>query len=251
MKKPPESGGDSRKTSSGIELKPSYGPAEGRPGRYPYTRGLYPEMYRRRRWTMRQYAGYGDAAESNQRFRYLLEQGTTGLSVAFDLPTQIGYDSDHPLARGEVGRVGVSIDSIHDMRRLFDRVPLAEVTTSMTINATATTLLALYLVVAEEQGADWQALGGTVPNNDFSAQFDLRNTILKKRSLQWNGPDRPCIGSDLITLLTISPRSCPDKLIILKYKCNTSTVEFRLYRVCNFFFWIPSQSFMNALIKIP
>jgi len=134
-------------------------------------------MYRRRRWTMRQYAGYGGAAESNRRFRYLLDQGTTGLSVAFDLPTQIGYDSDHPLARGEVGRVGVSIDSIHDMRRLFDSVPLAEVTTSMTINATATTLLALYLVVAEEQGADWQALGGTVQNDilkEYAARGNYR-----------------------------------------------------------------------------
>jgi methylmalonyl-CoA mutase N-terminal domain/subunit len=134
-------------------------------------------MYRRRRWTMRQYAGYGGAAESNRRFRYLLDQGTTGLSVAFDLPTQIGYDSDHPLARGEVGRVGVSIDSIHDMRRLFDSVPLAEVTTSMTINATATTLLALYLVVAEEQGADWQALGGTV-QNDILKEYIARGTYI-------------------------------------------------------------------------
>jgi len=126
---------------------------------------------------MRQYAGYGGAAESNRRFRYLLDQGTTGLSVAFDLPTQIGYDSDHPLARGEVGRVGVSIDSIHDMRRLFDSVPLAEVTTSMTINATATTLLALYLVVAEEQGADWQALGGTV-QNDILKEYIARGTYI-------------------------------------------------------------------------
>ena len=177
MKNPPETGDESRRTASGIELRPSYGPPEGRPGSYPYTRGLYPEMYRRRRWTMRQYAGYGDAAESNRRFRYLLEQGTTGLSVAFDLPTQIGYDSDHPLARGEVGRVGVSIDSIHDMRRLFDGVPLAEVTTSMTINATAATLLALYLAVAEEQGADWRELGGTV-QNDILKEYIARGTYI-------------------------------------------------------------------------
>ena len=175
MKKSPPNGPKGRQTASGIDLAPSYGPAEGAPGKYPYTRGLYPEMYRKRLWTMRQYAGYGTAAESNERFRYLLEQGTTGLSVAFDLPTQIGYDSDHALARGEVGRVGVSIDSIHDMRRLFDGVPLADVTTSMTINATATTLLALYLVVAEEQGADWQKLGGTV-QNDILKEYIARGT---------------------------------------------------------------------------
>ena len=177
MSKTRDPGGDSRQTASGIELQRSYGPPEGRPGQYPYTRGLYPEMYRRRRWTMRQYAGYGTAAESNARFRYLLEQGTTGLSVAFDLPTQIGYDSDHPLARGEGGRVGVSIDSVHDMRRLFDGVPLADVTTSMTINATATTLLALYLVVAEEQGADWLKLGGTV-QNDILKEYIARGTYI-------------------------------------------------------------------------
>ena len=111
------------------------------PAEYPYTRGLYPDMYRKRHWTMRQYAGYSSAAESNQRYRYLLSQGTTGLSVAFDLPTQIGYDSDPPMARGEVGRVGVAIDSIDDMRRLFDGIPLDRVTTSMTINATAAILL--------------------------------------------------------------------------------------------------------------
>ena len=177
VKKPPESGNEIRRTPSGIELRRFYGPDEGAPGRFPYTRGLYPDMYRRRHWTMRQYAGYGGAAESNERFRYLLEQGTTGLSVAFDLPTQIGYDSDHPLARGEVGRVGVSIDSIRDMRRLFDGVPLAEVTTSMTINATAATLLALYLVAAEEQGADWQRLGGTV-QNDILKEYIARGTYI-------------------------------------------------------------------------
>src|SRR5687767_2038123 len=134
----------------------------GTPGEFPFTRGIQPEMYRGRPWSMRQYAGYGDAAESNRRYRYLLARGTTGLSVAFDLPTQIGYDSDHPLARGEVGRVGVAIDSIDDMRRLFDGIPLDQVTVSMTINATAAILLALYLAVAEERGVGWEKLGGTV-----------------------------------------------------------------------------------------
>src|SRR5215831_543097 len=119
------------------------------PGEFPYTRGIYSEMFRSRLWTMRQYAGFGTAEESNRRYRYLLAQGTTGLSVAFDLPTQIGYDSDHPLALGEVGRVGVAIDSIDDMRLLFDGIPLDRVTTSMTINSTAAILLALYLTVAE------------------------------------------------------------------------------------------------------
>jgi len=147
----------------------------GKPGRFPFTRGLYRDMYRRRLWTMRQYAGYSDAAESNRRYRYLLEQGTTGLSVAFDLPTQIGYDSDHALARGEVGRVGVAIDSIADMRRLFEAIPLARVTTSMTINATAPILLALYLVVAEEQGVAWSEIGGTV-QNDLLKEYAARGT---------------------------------------------------------------------------
>jgi len=132
-------------------------------------------MYRQRLWTMRQYAGYSDAAESNRRYRFLLEQGTTGLSVAFDLPTQIGYDSDHPLAAGEVGRVGVAIDSLADMRRLFDGIPLDRVTTSMTINATAPILLALYVAVAEEQGVDRGRLGGTV-QNDLLKEFAARGT---------------------------------------------------------------------------
>src|SRR5436309_5773252 len=135
------------------------------PGEFPYTRGIYREMYRSRLWTMRQYAGFGTAEESNRRYRYLLAQGTTGLSVAFDLPTQIGYDSDHPLARGEVGRVGVAVDSLADMRRLFDGIPLDRVTTSMTINSTAAILLALYLAVAEEQGVAWEKVGGTVQND--------------------------------------------------------------------------------------
>src|SRR5688572_32116309 len=149
----------------------------GDPGQFPFTRGLYAEMYRRRPWTMRQYAGYGAAAESNRRYRYLLARGTTGLSVAFDLPTQIGYDSDHPLARGEVGRVGVAIDSIDDMRRLFDGIPLGQVTVSMTINATAAILLALYLAVAEERGVAWEKLGGTV-QNDILKEYAARGTYI-------------------------------------------------------------------------
>src|SRR3974390_3897242 len=120
----------------------------GLPGHYPFTRGIYPAMYRDRLWTMRQYAGYGTALESNARYRYLLSQGTTGLSVAFDLPTQIGLDSDHPLAQGEVGKVGVAIDSIEDMQRLFDWIEMTKISTSMTINATASILLALYVAVA-------------------------------------------------------------------------------------------------------
>jgi len=176
-----------RTTSSGIPVHVSYGSGDltadhfearvGEPGSFPYTRGLYPDMYRKRRWTMRQYSGYASAAESNRRYRYLLEQGTTGLSVAFDLPTQIGYDSDHPMARGEVGKVGVAIDSIADMRCLFEGIPLDRVTTSMTINATASTLLALYLVVAEEQGVAWEKLGGTV-QNDLLKEYAARGTYI-------------------------------------------------------------------------
>src|SRR5262249_4770332 len=125
--------------------------ALGYPGEFPYTRGIYPSMYRGRLWTMRQYAGFGSAAESNQRYRYLLSRGQTGLSVAFDLPTQIGMDSDHPLALGEVGKVGVAIDSLEDMEVLFDGIPLEKVSTSMTINATASILLCLYVAVAKKQ----------------------------------------------------------------------------------------------------
>lgn len=176
-----------RKTSSEIPIRRFYTPRDmaglpyaetvGDPGQYPYTRGLYPDMYRKRHWTMRQYAGYSSAAESNRRYRYLLSQGTTGLSVAFDLPTQIGYDSDSPLARGEVGRVGVAIDSIEDMRRLFDGIPLDRVTTSMTINATAAILLSLYLAVAEEQGVAWEKVGGTV-QNDILKEYAARGTYI-------------------------------------------------------------------------
>src|SRR5437588_11904140 len=140
-------------------------PEPGNPGEFPYTRGIYREMYRSRLWTMRQYAGFGTAEDSNQRYRYLLSQGTTGLSVAFDLPTQMGYDSDHPMASGEVGRVGVAISSLADMAALFDRIPLDRISTSMTINATAIILLALYVAVAKRQGVGLTALSGTVQND--------------------------------------------------------------------------------------
>jgi methylmalonyl-CoA mutase N-terminal domain/subunit len=149
----------------------------GFPGSYPYTRGIQPTMYRGRRWTMRQYAGFGTAAESNQRYRYLLAQGVTGLSVAFDLPTQMGYDSDHPLAAGEVGRVGVAIDSIDDMATLVDGIPLDRVSTSMTINATAIILLALYIAVAKRQGVRPAALSGTI-QNDILKEYVARGTYI-------------------------------------------------------------------------
>src|SRR4051794_26414194 len=135
------------------------------PGCFPYTRGIQPTMYRGRLWTMRQYAGFGTAAESNARYRYLLNQGVSGLSVAFDLPTQMGYDSDHSLAEGEVGRVGVAIDSIEDMAALFDGIPLDKVSTSMTINSTAAILLALYIAVARRRGVAASVLSGTVQND--------------------------------------------------------------------------------------
>ena len=149
-------------TDSGIEVDPVYGPPA---GEHPFTRGVYETMYRGRVWTMRQYAGFGAAEETNERFRYLLDRGQTGLSVAFDLPTQMGYDSDAPMAMGEVGRVGVAIDSLDDMRRLFDGIRLDQVSTSMTINSTAGILLALYVALGDEQGADRSALSGTVQND--------------------------------------------------------------------------------------
>jgi methylmalonyl-CoA mutase N-terminal domain/subunit len=145
------------------------------PGEYPFTRGIQPTMYRGRIWTMRQYAGYGTAEESNRRYRYLLEQGQTGLSVAFDLPTQIGYDSDHPLARGEVGKVGVAIDSVQDMEILFKDIPLDRISTSMTINATAPILLAMYIAVAKKQGIDLAKLDGTT-QNDILKEYIARGT---------------------------------------------------------------------------
>jgi methylmalonyl-CoA mutase N-terminal domain/subunit len=176
-----------RGTDSGIELQPVYSaddlvgfdPAKqlGEPGDLPFTRGIYRTMYRERLWTMRQYAGMGTAAETNRRFRYLLDHGQTGLSVAFDLPTQMGLDSDHPRAEGEVGKTGVAIDSIDDMRRLFEAIPLDRVTTSMTINATAAILLLLYELVAEEQGVDASRIGGTV-QNDLLKEYAARGTYI-------------------------------------------------------------------------
>jgi methylmalonyl-CoA mutase N-terminal domain/subunit len=149
----------------------------GYPGEYPYTRGVQPTMYRGRLWTMRQYAGFADAEESNRRYRYLLDQGQTGLSVAFDLPTQIGYDSDDPMATGEVGKVGVAIDSLLDMEILFNNIPLEQVTTSMTINATASILLAMYVAVAKKQGADLSKIGGTI-QNDILKEYIARGTYI-------------------------------------------------------------------------
>jgi methylmalonyl-CoA mutase, N-terminal domain len=176
-------------TSSHITVNPLYTPADlkgsdyesevGYPGEYPFTRGVQATMYRGRLWTMRQYAGMGDAEESNKRYKYLLAHGTTGLSVAFDLPTQIGMDSDHPLAAGEVGKVGVAIDSIEDMQRLFDGIELTKISTSMTINATASILLALYVAVARRQGSndDMRKLSGTV-QNDVLKEYIARGTYI-------------------------------------------------------------------------
>ena len=161
--------------SSIAKLDPAVG--IGFPGAFPFTRGIQPTMYRGRLWTMRQYAGFGSAFESNQRYRYLLSQGVSGLSVAFDLPTQIGYDSDHELAAGEVGRVGVAIDSIEDMAELFDGIPLGRVSTSMTINATAIVLLALYIAVARRQGVSLPALSGTI-QNDILKEYIARGTYI-------------------------------------------------------------------------
>src|SRR6266849_1283136 len=149
----------------------------GYPGQYPFARGVQPTMYRGRLWTMRQYAGMGDAEESNKRYKYLLAHGTTGLSVAFDLPTQIGLDADHPLAAGEVGKVGVAICSVEDMERLFEGIDLTKISTSMTINATASILLALYVAVARRKGLDLGKLSGTV-QNDILKEYVARGTYI-------------------------------------------------------------------------
>src|SRR5438034_5781512 len=177
---------DRRETDAGIEIKPVYdaddAPAElEQPGEFPFTRGPYPDMYRGRPWTIRQYAGFASAEETNRRFRYLLERGQTGLSVAFDLPTQLGYDSDDPRAVGEVGRTGVAIDSIADTELLFDGIPLDEVSTSMTINAPASLLLLLYELVAEEQGVPGEALRGTVQNDILKEYIARGNYIFPAR----------------------------------------------------------------------
>ncbi len=171
------------RTGSGTEVDAVYEAnavdVEGleKPGEFPFTRGIYPNMYRGRLWTMRQYAGFGTAQETNKRYHYLMSQGTTGLSVAFDLPTQMGYDSDHPIAAGEVGRVGVAIDTIEDMRTLFDGIALDQVSTSMTINSTAAILFALYLSVGDEQGLGRDALAGTV-QNDVLKEYIARGTYI-------------------------------------------------------------------------
>lgn len=174
-------------TTSGISIQRIYTPVDigemdylrdlSLPGEYPFTRGVQPTMYRGRFWTMRQYAGFGTAEDTNKRYRYLLDQGQTGLSVAFDLPTQIGYDSDHPLAQGEVGKVGVAIDSVRDMEILFDQIPLEKVSTSMTINAPAAILLAMYIAVAEKQGVSPNKLNGTI-QNDILKEYSSRGTYI-------------------------------------------------------------------------
>jgi methylmalonyl-CoA mutase, N-terminal domain len=174
------------RTASGLEVGALYGPGTptrehaeqlGEPGEFPFTRGVYPTMYRGRLWTMRQYAGFGTADETNRRYRYLLEHGQTGLSVAFDLPTQMGYDSDAAMARGEVGRVGVAISSLEDMRTLFDGIPLEDVSVSMTINATAAILLAFYVALADERGVPRQKLAGTI-QNDVLKEYIARGTYI-------------------------------------------------------------------------
>ena len=175
------------RTDSGIEIKPLYTAEDlddfdvesqlALPGRPPFTRGIYESMYRGRLWTMRQYAGFGSAESTNRRFKFLLGAGQTGLSCAFDLPTQMGYDSDHPRAEGEVGKVGVAIDSIEDMRKLLSGIPLDQVTTSMTINSTAAILLLLYQLVAEEQGVPSEQISGTI-QNDLLKEYIARGTYI-------------------------------------------------------------------------
>ncbi len=197
--------------SGDMEVEPLYTPRDwhvddqgyldtlGFPGQYPFTRGVQPTMYRGRFWTMRQYAGFGTAKESNERYRFLMSKGTKALSVAFDLPTQMGYDSDAPLALGEVGKVGVAIDTVEDMKVLFDRIPLDEVSTSMTINSTAGILLAMYIVVAKEQGVDPKVLRGTI-QNDVLKEYIARGTYIF--------PPRPALR--LITdILAYSARETP------------------------------------------
>ena len=178
-------------TVSDMEIEPLYTPEDvtgdyddaiGNPGEFPYTRGVYGSMYRGRLWTMRQFAGFGLAEDTNARFHFLLGQGQDGLSTAFDMPTLMGYDADHERAKGEVGREGVSVTSIHDMARLFDRIPLDKVTTSMTVNCSASILLAMYLVVAERQGVPWEQVGGTIQNDM------LKEYIAQK---EWICPPQP------------------------------------------------------------
>ena len=177
------SDGKKKYTDSGMEIKPLYSESDlpvtnnQQPGFFPFTRGIQPDMYRGKLWTMRQYAGFSTAEESNKRYHYLLSQGVSGLSVAFDLPTQIGYDSDHPLAEGEVGKVGVAIDSIEDMQDLFKEIKLEDVSTSMTINATGFILLSLYVALAKQQGADLKKISGTI-QNDILKEYAARGTYI-------------------------------------------------------------------------
>ncbi|MDG2307935.1 MAG: methylmalonyl-CoA mutase family protein [Candidatus Binatia bacterium] len=187
-------------TASGIPVAPLYGPDDaknslGEPGAYPFLRGPYETMYRDRRWTMRQFAGFGSPEDTNQRFRFLLDQGQQGLSTAFDMPTLMGYDSDHPRSRGEVGREGVSVSTLEDMQILFDEIPLDKVTTSMTVNCTASVLLAMYLAIAEERGVPWTSLGGTI-QNDMLKEF-----IAQK---EWISPPEPSVRvvADMIEFCT-------------------------------------------------
>ena len=184
---PQEKDSQEHRTDSGIEIQPVYRAEDldgwdpetklGEPGTFPYTRGVHPEMYRSKLWTMRQYAGFGSAEATNERFKFLLDAGQTGLSCAFDLPTQMGYDSDHPRAEGEVGKVGVAIDSLADMRLLMADLPMDKVTTSMTINATGAILLLLYQLVAEEQGVAGEKIRGTI-QNDILKEYIARGTYI-------------------------------------------------------------------------
>ncbi|HEY6015218.1 MAG TPA: methylmalonyl-CoA mutase family protein, partial [Gaiellaceae bacterium] len=200
----PERQGELFSTISGVETEPLYSPDNveldyerdlGFPGAYPFTRGVYPSMYRGRLWTMRQFAGFGTAAETNERFRYLLEHGQTGLSTAFDMPTLMGYDSDHPRSLGEVGREGVAIDSLADMETLFDGIPLGEVSTSMTINSPAAILLAFYLCVGEQQGVPRAELRGT-------AQTDILKEYIAQK--EWIFPPEPSMRlvTDMVEFCT-------------------------------------------------
>src|SRR5690625_3115641 len=183
-------------TASGVELRECYGPeadeeSVGQPGEYPFTRGIHASMYRGRLWTMRQYAGFGSPESTNERYRFLLEAGQTGLSVAFDLPSQIGYDSDDPMAEGEVGRVGVPIDTLADMEVVFDGIPLDKISTSFTINGTAAIMLAMYLAVAEKQGVPFEKVTGTI-QNDILKEYVARGT--------WIYPPDPSIRLIVDTL---------------------------------------------------
>ena len=182
---------DRSHTLSGTPVERVYGPADvvefdpasdlGKPGEYPFTRGIHPDMYRGKLWTMRQFSGFATPRETNRRYRYLLEQGQTGLSVAFDLPTLMGYDADHALSAGEVGKCGVAVSSLADMEELFDSIPLAEVTTSMTITSSAAILWAMYLVVAEKQGADWGRISGTIQNDILKEYMAQKEYIYPPR----------------------------------------------------------------------